>query len=423
MRDARARAVFVLSAIVLAVLYGTEAGRSNWFPNPQISLAMTTVQDVSRYWQNDLGLKPTRHLVPARNPGRPKGDTGFRILRPDEIEPGYVAIAGLSAEQKRSAFSVTLYDMAGKVLHVWPVNYRALDPTGPGGLNVMIHGMELFSDGSIAVAFDEGRVMARLDACGRAMWISKGAYSHSVVSDGQGHLVSWRNYKITWLDAATGKKIRELGLLKQIIPQGGDQLGIFSILSHVYSESGKVQYLVDPFHPNSVKPLVPAMAAAFPEFKVGDLLISLREPDLVAVIDPVTGHVKWWQNGPWYKQHDPEFEADGTITVYDNHPSSGVSRIVKVDPKTHGTTVLFQGSKQIPFYSWQRGKHQVLTNGNILITEPEHGRVFEVDAQGRLVWEREMVWDSNQNLIVTEARHLAPDFYTHGLPTCAMDGK
>ena len=66
MRDARARAVFVLSAIVLAVLYGTEAGRSNWFPNPQVSLAMTTVRDVSRYWENDLGLKPTRHLVPAR---------------------------------------------------------------------------------------------------------------------------------------------------------------------------------------------------------------------------------------------------------------------------------------------------------------------------------------------------------------------
>ena len=35
----------------------------------------------------------------------------------------------------------------------------------------------------------------------------------------------------------------------------------------------------------------------------------------------------------------------------------------------------------------------------------------------------EMVWDSALNLIVTAARHLAPDFYAHGRPTCATDWK
>lgn len=57
------------------------------------------------------------------------------------------------------------------------------------------------------------------------------------------------------------------------------------------------------------------MAAAFPEFAAGNLPISLREPNLVTVIAPNTGLVKWWQNGPWIKQHDPDFESDGTISV------------------------------------------------------------------------------------------------------------
>lgn len=424
MRERTALGAFILSAVVLGVLYGTEAGRRNWFPSPQISLAIDTVNDEAANWQNDTGLKPTRHLVPARDQDRPASASGFRILRPDEIEPGYVAIAGLNRNQAQSGFAVTLYDEKGKVLHVWPVDYGKLDPTGPGPLNVMLHGLAMFPDGSIAVAFDQGRVMARLDACGKPMWISRGDYNHVISKDAEGNLVTWRDDNtIVWLDAATGKAVKQLSLQQTIIPAGDDQLGMFSLLSHPESEFGPPQYLSDPFHPNDVEPLKAAMASAFPEFAPGDLLISLRGPGLVAVIDPNTGRVKWWQNGPWFKQHDPDFEPDGKISVYDNHPSSGASRIMTVDPKTHETRVIFRGSKQVPFYSWERGKHQILENGNILITEPQHGRVFEVDPKGQLVWEREMVWDSKTNLIVTEARHLPPAFYAGGPPTCSAAGQ
>lgn len=419
MKDRIALRAFVASAVVLGVLYGTEAGRRNWFPSPQISLAVGTVQDEARYWRNDIGLQPTRHLVPTRHPNRDANSTGFRIMRPDEIEPGYVLIAGLNRDQKQSAFAVTLYDMHGNALHVWPVDYGKLDPTGPGPLNVMLHGLAIFRDGSIAVAFDEGRVMARLDPCGKPVWISHGGYNHVISRDSHGDLLSWRGDEaIVWLDARTGHKRKELDLRRTIIPEGGDQLGIFSILSTVFSENSQPVYKTDPFHPNDVEPLKASMSKAFPEFSPGDLLISLREPDLLAVIDPDTGRVKWWQNGPWYKQHDPDFEPDGTISVYDNHPSSGVSRIWKVDPKTHRSWVIFRGTKQVPFYNWERGKHQILANGNILITEAEHGRVFEVDPKGRLVWERDMIWNKQENLIVTEARHLPPNFFTSGLPNC-----
>ena len=80
----------------------------------------------------------------------------------------------------------------------------------------------------------------------------------------------------------------------------------------------------------------------------------------------------------------------------------------------------FEGSEAAPFYSWQRGKHQLLPNGNLLVTETEHGRVFEAAPDGSLVWERDMGWDADRNMIVTEARRLPPDFFPDGPPACLV---
>ena len=147
-------------------------------------------------------------------------------------------------------------------------------------------------------------------------------------------------------------------------------------------------------------------------------MISLRELNLVAVADRETGAFKWYRHGPWLKQHDPDFQPDGTITVYDNNTGSGTSRILRIDSKTNATEVVFAGTEAVPFYSWQRGKHQVLPSGNVLITESQHGRVFEVTPSGDLVWERDLGWDANRNLIVTEARHVPEGFFEGGAPSC-----
>ena len=48
-------------------------------------------------------------------------------------------------------------------------------------------------------------------------------------------------------------------------------------------------------------------------------MISLRNYNLLFVVDPDTWKVKWYQIGPWRRQHDPEFNGDGTITVFNNN--------------------------------------------------------------------------------------------------------
>jgi hypothetical protein len=408
------------SAMVLAGFYGIAAARNDWFPNPQVSVALDTLEDLRTNWRNDLALEPTRHLVPARTPARPAGFEGYRVHRPEAVTPGYVLIAGLSPDQSRSAFEVGLYDAAGRLLHRWPVDYAGLDPEGPKPLNVMLHGLEVFEDGSLAVTFDAGNVIARIDACGEPLWITPGGFHHAISADGAGGLWAWRDETLVRLDAGTGAETRGLDLREDILPAGGGQEGVLSIRSFIDGPDQPLRYDPDAFHTNDVEPLAPEMAAAFPGFEAGDLLVSLRELNLVAVVDPDDGRIRWSRHGPWLKQHDPDFQPDGTITVFDNRSGSGASRIMRVDPRSDIVDVLFAGSQAAPFYSWRRGKHQLLPGGHILVTETEAGRVFEVAADGGIVWERDMGWDADRNLVVTEARHLPPDFFPGGTPSCLV---
>jgi hypothetical protein len=414
MTDRIARIAFFAACIVLAVTYGVYAVRWNTFPNPQIARADATVRELLAYWRNDFGFEPTRHLVAARKP-RGEVEETFHMYQAGAVQPGYTMIAGLSDDPATSAHAITLYDAAGREVYRWPVDYAALDPKGRKPLNVMLHGVDPLPDGSLITAFDQGEVIARIDSCGQPMWTREGNFSHSVAPDDDGGIWSWRDETIVRLDAATGEITREIDLRRDIIA-AHDLYGEFSI--RATENADELEYGADPFHPNDVEPLRAAMAAAFPMFEPGDLLISLRELNMVAVIDPDDGSPKWFRHGPWYRQHDPDWEPDGTISVYDNRMGLGASRILKIDPATDDVAVAYQGNAEHPFYSYRRGKQQVLANGNVLVTESEAGRVFEAAPDGSLVWERDLGWDAQRNLIVTSADRLPTDFFQPGALAC-----
>ncbi len=353
----------------------------------------------------------------ARRTGRAPDAETFRLHRPGEATPGYVLVSGLSPEQDVSFHAVTLYDEEGRQVFRWPVHYERIDPEGPHPQNVMLHGMEVFEDGSIAVTFDMGEAIARISPCGDPMWVTKGGYHHSIARDGKGGLWSWRGDDIVRLDENTGEAQVVLSLRTDIMQANGGQLGVFGVRT-VTEDTGAPEFEADPFHANDVEPLTKQMAAAFPMFEEGDLLISLREINLVAVISPEDGRLRWYRHGPWHRQHDPDFQPDGTITVLDNGTGEGRSRILRVDPKSSEVSEAFAPSDGAPFYTWRRGKHQILPSGRLLITETERGRVFEAAADGSLIWDREMAWDADRNLIVTEARHVPPGFFRDGVPRC-----
>ncbi len=63
-------------------------------------------------------------------------------------------------------------------------------------------------------------------------------------------------------------------------------------------------------------------------------------------------------------------------------------------------------------YTNIRGKHQTLENRNILVTEPEAGRIFEIDDRGDIVWEFINRFDRDNVALVNEATRYPEDYFT-----------
>ncbi len=163
-----------------------------------------------------------------------------------------------------------------------------------------------------------------------------------------------------------------------------------------------------------------------PQIRAGDFLVSLRGSNALAVISRNSKAVVWSMVGPFMRQHDPDILRDGTLLVFDNRtevqqrtpvrwlerPQAwGFSRILQLDPATQQILWSFEGSEAFPFYTSIQGKQQILGNGNILVSDPEGGRAFEVSPahDNQVVWEYvNKLDDKSDGLLgrITEAARL-----------------
>src|ERR1051326_6450457 len=151
------------------------------------------------------------------------------------------------------------------------------------------------------------------------------------------------------------------------------------------------QERLDMLHTNHVEVLPERLAAKFPMFKPGQLLISMRHTDIVAVIDPQTKSVVWATPGPWHRQHDPEFLENGRLLIFDNEGlGKTASRVLEYDPSTGAIPWCCSGSQDVPFSTFERGMSQRLPNGNTLIVDTHGSWILEVTADKELVWTHSM---------------------------------
>ena len=335
MKEKHARYLFLFSAAFLAYLTGVLTGA---FQLPPYKFVSTSIRDVVGFmihWKNDLGIEPTRHLVWAQ-----KSRIVWDVADPDHMSKGLRLIASMTPDHE-ALYGVRLFNGDGKELHYWPVHYDRLDPDGRSPNNIFLHGFSVFEDGAIVVNFDRGGVLAKLDACGDTLWNLGSSFHHMVDRSFDGSIWAWQGRKghpfdhwLVQIDPVSGEFLRRISLIEDIMLKQ-DQMGIFGVLR--YDEVTPSRYQSDPFHPNDVEILGPDKSGAFPLFEEGDIMISLRSLNLVAVLDPDTLKVKWWQHGPWHRQHDPDFQTDGTITVFDNRLDLGQSQIIKIDPQSVNT--------------------------------------------------------------------------------------
>lgn len=397
MNDLLPKLLFGFAALAGAFAYGMVSTESSLFPYPTIQTARSTVTDLRKYWKNDLEIEPTRHLAPAVHEG-----AGVTVRDTERMQPGLTFLSGMFGDQ----MGARLIDAGGRVIHEWPVNYTRIWPEYPnhkGGepvtdWNVFLHGSLIQPDGSIVVNFDEGASLVKLDRCANVVWKIYENIHHSVFEDEEGSFWAPLSDDIVQV-SANGEILRRIGI--EALMRRNNLEGALFI------QAPRRVYI----HPNDVDVLSSELADAFPMFEAGDVMYSMRDLNLIIVFDPDTEVVKWYQHGPWLRQHDPDFLPDGRIAVFNNRMEYGASNIMVVDPATREVEVVYESTEAAPFYTDIRGKHETLENGNLLIVEAQRGRVFEVTPDGDIVWQYVNRYDDERVAVVTNALRLAPGWF------------
>lgn len=290
-----------------------------------------------------------------------------------------------------------------EVVKTWKLPEQDIEgqnPRPPYGK--FVHGFALLHDGSVIFSFDVGVSLQRFDACGKRVWVIPGEFHHAVALD-ESQKFAWAlrdedtdgalaHATVLKVDTATGAILQRIAM-DEIIAKNPN-LHILDIRARDDNwangnpRNSKTQWLKDPFHLNDVEPLPSALASHFTDegFAPGDLLLSVRSLNLVIVVDPQSLLVKWWHMGAWRRQHDADWQPTGEISVYDNRMDLGYSQIVAIDPESESMRVLYDG-RATDFYSRIRGKHQLAATGDLLVSSPQQGRVFEVQPDGKMALE------------------------------------
>jgi hypothetical protein len=418
--------MFVASCATLVFAYGIAVGHYEIFPFQIISSAKSAITQLFAERETLLGLRPTEFLEPARYAG-----SGVTRNLGDQAQPGLTCLTGFFKDGNE----IRLIRQDGSIVHRWPLKFFELFPEPrhikpaseiPNGeWNTGVHGSECLPDGSVVFNFTY-KGGAKVDRCGRTLWTIPQATHHAVAParDGGYWIPSSR-----YIDGGSNYERMEAPYTEDTILKvsaDGQILQELSILEILFKNNLQA-YIYrrgltgDLTHLNDVEELDANMAASFPQFAAGDLLLSLRHQSMVLVVDPATLRVKWYQVGPWIGQHAPVFMNTGRISVLSNNDDGtktgekfGGSSIIEIDPQTRQVTRRYGGTPGEPMYTSDRGKHQRLGDRSegILITESRSGRVLEIDADGKLVWEYINRFDDANIAILTGATRYPADYFT-----------
>jgi hypothetical protein len=172
-------------------------------------------------------------------------------------------------------------------------------------------------------------------------------------------------------------------LLQSLEPYKNKDSGPAPMTIHRFDEEMRNQ---DAVHTNTIQVLTPATAAKFPQWKPGQLLITMRNLDAIAVVDPEERKVVWAARGPWVALHDAQFLDNGNLLLLDNLGWAKGSRILEYDPRTQAFPWSYTGENWGGFFTDQRGMCQRLPNGNTLAVNSKGGEILEVTQNKEVVW-------------------------------------
>ena len=310
--------------------------------------------------------------------------SGVVRFQADRAQPGlnfYVSGHGPEA---------LLIDLEGRVLHRWAAPFRRAFPSRKVTQETTYWRRARLLENGDVIAIFQGGGMIRLDTQSRLLWSLDAGFYNDIEIGSQGTIYSIHKEAQKEETAAGGMPILE-DFLVEISPSG-EVLRRTSLLGCF--RNSPFEALLEPMRPsgdilhsNTVERIT-SLSANLGATDADDLfLVSLREVDIVAIVDRDEETVVWAQRGPWDAQHDPTLLADGSILLFDNKGNEGRARAIRVEPLSGEIIWEYSGPPGQGLYSPEAGAIQRLDNGNTLITESERGRALEVAPDEDVVWE------------------------------------
>ena len=347
---------------------------------------------------------------------------GLAISKPG-VQPGYVIFAA----QDGNSYAI---DVQGRVAKRWP---NPMPNTRLGYTRPLVNGNLLSRVESLPTSEGEPRVTTVIEATqeGRIVWQytdQERALHHDMerLPNGNTVLVCSKDLNLPQISR---RLLRDECLIE--VDQSGNVVWEWQTADHLddleLPQDVKDQIMngypggrrtgvggapaptagFDYLHVNGASPIPDTAGHTDPRFKPGNIIVSYRYINTLAVVDRDTKKIVWKSVGLTIGQHNPRFipgdlPGTGHVLVFDNgfvngrtnpyrHSPREYSRILEIDPLD--TSIAWEYTAEDSnrpvwsFFSHYISGAQRLSNGNTLICEGSNGRIFEVTPSGEIVWE------------------------------------
>jgi hypothetical protein len=300
-------------------------------------------------------------------------------------------------------------DMSGGIIHKWEYSL--------GYDQSYFRRVQLLEGGNLLV-LSEHAALFELDKDSNPVWIYEDNVHHDFEIADDGSIFTLTRKESDYPSLCDGQTVWDDFIT--ILDSKGEPQYSFSIYK-AFAESVYNSMFIssvdcsdkdeDPIHTNTLE-IIPSGFSSFP-FTPGNLIISPRNLNLIAVIDPDTEKVVWAMAGMWLLQHQPTLLDNGNILLFDNVGHYGFSKVIEFNPLNQAIAWSYNGNKENGFVSEVCGSCQRLPNNNTLITESTAGRVFEVTQNNSIVWEfinpERIHRDEELIAVIPEMVRLPPD--------------
>lgn len=313
--------------------------------------------------------------------------TGVTHHEPDRARAGYTLFAPMYGR------NVWLIDMWGQIVHRWqvenlPGNYGQLLPNG----NLLFAGRVM--PPAIPEFAGNGGQIVELDWAGNTVWEYRDPYlSHCFHPLANGNLLvaKWRAVpeaiaaRVKGGQPGTEREGRMYGEAIHEIDRAGNVVWEWLSYEHLDPEID----VIGPFHPRDRWTNLNSLY----EMPNGDILVSFRCINTIAIIDRASGAIAWrWGPGQIAGQHHPTLLESGNILLFDNgahraYTTIDFSRVIEVNPATGRIEWEYKDNPVFDLNSFICSGAQRLDGGTTLVCECTKGRLFEVTREGDLVWE------------------------------------